>query len=722
MNELVITGYDKDTLSQVSSYMSVMHDKTDTGALGLYLSFSKVAEMVCSDKELEDSIKDLFGSYKYCGFKLSVNRFKRPSKGEAFSMKNKDLFFYEGIVFDIVAKSPECKEDKLVTAFLEFCRKTRFPVPNGFSYTGDGGVHLHYSLKNCLHNIGKGLKGVRFHLGKRLKCFLDDYSDASGQWYELSKKSYEEDMRDILPGTMNLKTGRMCEFFSLNVDPYSFDLLMDNCRHYGDVFKPKVQFKDNSRISKFVRQTNREFTKKEDRPDAAVVTVNKRRVLGLFELKKMGYKFICHEEEAVFLLSQCLKRLKWSESDIRKAMRVFLRDLYPVSKAKLDIFATDNRVYKFRNETIAKMLGFRIDDPDLVKAFHIHPRIEKKFGLKKNTLQRAKTFIAVAKILKDNMYLPNQDIADKTGLTLDQVKKAAGKLRKSISDIEAWSKTSFEDTAFILGYFAALNKTSVPESDTESFAMPKEDADLSGIVDEKISGYWEACLPDNFECGFFALRGLSETQYKILYIEDIGLGGSDQRRTVTKVFDPARVVYSSEYYANLSKKLFSGVIVAPKPDMTIMFGNTIGVFPQHDCKYTFRYYPSTIRKYHLEAGEPIEDYETKSLLWVYYKYVDAYKYMLKLYRRARKWYKYGVTRFDPDTANNAIELAKDLIDDLIYLENAFAEEYKKSISSHSGIKGISAYTLNKRTFIYIIESNKAKAAYKSKTAYKSKAA
>ena len=84
--------------------------------------------------------------------------------------------------------------------------------------------------------------------------------------------------------------------------------------------------------------------------------------------------------------------------------------------------------------------------------------------------------------------------------------------------------------------------------------------------------------------------------------------------------------------------------------------------------------------------------------------------MLKLYRRARRWYKYGVTRFDPDTANNAIELAKDLIDDLIYLENAFAEEYKKSISGHSGIKGISAYTLNKRTFIYIIESNKAKAA------------
>ena len=389
--------------------------------------------------DYETNRKDVF---------CSVNLFKFFGTGKN-EMRTDNICNYNLIAIRLVLKqdNPDSTniESELMDHYFEFCGHDTYCVPNAFSYEGDGNVILYYSLIPCIKGIERGLTALKYEMAKNINVFLGAYAAKTGILYEIDTRTFDCSAKVRLPGTINTKTGLMCEFYETNFPKYPFELLLSY---------QKVNFDDWDRLNREPsKTTNRTTLKniakkaklgiipKSDKCGKKIRNLMKLRIYGIFEWFD-NKSYISNNEQAInicFMLRQFCKALNMETKDELEIAEEFCRMYTFIEKNDMISLTSNKKPYIYSNQKIAELLGTTVDDPEFIRIFHVCVSKPKKYGMKGNRAKRAQNYIKVAKIMAFDSRISNRELCDRTELSIDQVKKIAAQFRKNPSDAEIWA-------------------------------------------------------------------------------------------------------------------------------------------------------------------------------------------------------------------------------------------------------------------------------------------
>lgn len=468
-----IKSYEKQTEEQMKAYMDTLHPAVNKARYVVMFGEGCHHEMSGMPNYIKKHFMEHFEEYKYDNVFCMLNATNKFVTSEKSDRLAKNIFNYDTLMFDIDAKGENLGgyENQFVDELFNFCKMNLFPLPNAFSYTGSGGIHLYYTIVPCYPGLGKAIKSLKYIMADKLKAFIDDYRDSYGMDYVIDTKVFDDMRMDRVPGTMNPKTGRMCEFFTTNAERYTFRNLLNynddidmldwdrvlraakNNYFYGKGKHTKIVFSnyDKSKKRKIINtnpKKNPDYLEKNLKP------VLNRRINGFFELAKMGYDFKGARETSCFALRQICRNCRLSEEKEIELLHKLNECFYEPFDEKFLLNHTDSkRQYKFSNESLAEQLGLDVTDEMFVKAFHATPKIVKAYGFNKPTLRRAKIYIAVAGELSKDITTTVKTISRRTGFTIDQVKKAVAVLRHDPEGLAHWNNISLDEYEYIIEYF-----------------------------------------------------------------------------------------------------------------------------------------------------------------------------------------------------------------------------------------------------------------------------
>ena len=239
MDNSFVISFNKDIESQASGYMYTLHGLTTAQAnFVLYMGDGCTYMKHGNIEKVVKHIKDWFNKDDHdcnnCFISINAfNPFMHCPKGEKADMKEfkntKNLYSLDTLLLDIDAKGENLigMEDQVVSYVINRMVNDEFPLPNAFSYSGSGGIHLYYAMVPVYPSARGAVRTLKIIMSHKIDRILDDYLQDTGMEYEVDFKTLDVQRNDRLPGTMNPKTGRMCEFFKTIVPPYTFQKLID---------------------------------------------------------------------------------------------------------------------------------------------------------------------------------------------------------------------------------------------------------------------------------------------------------------------------------------------------------------------------------------------------------------------------------------------------------------------------------------------------------------
>ena len=228
--------------------------------------------------------------------------------------------------------------------------------------------------------------------------------------YVVDTRVFDTLRLDRVPGTMNGKTGRMCEFFTTDVKRYTFKLLLgynDDISlldwdkiakvakinfHYGKGKHTKIDLSEYKEYKKRAKRTCKGIRTKDH-----VERMLNSRIQGFFNLAEQGYEFRGARETSCFALRQICRSLNLDKETELDYLHKLNNCFYEPLDDPFLIKHTDSRqFYRFSNETLAAHVGLDANDPMFLNAFRQKAKTVKEYGLNKCHVIRAQTYIAVA--------------------------------------------------------------------------------------------------------------------------------------------------------------------------------------------------------------------------------------------------------------------------------------------------------------------------------------
>lgn len=733
-----INDYEKNTEAQMTAYFDTLHPNINKARFVVMFGSGTGYELSGMSNYIKKHFMNDFEKYKYENIFCTVNAANKFVHGEAKDRNAKCIYHYDTLMFDIDAKGDNLSgfENQLVDEFVSFCEMRQFPIPNAFSYSGSGGIHLYYTIKPCYPGLGKAIKALKYIMAEKIGEFLDSYRDSYGMDYVVDVKVFDDMRMDRVPGTMNPKTGRMCEFFTTNVERYTFNILLNynddielldwnsilktakNNYFYGKDKHTKIILSPYKKKD-FISKPKNGIDYKKDQ----LFPMLRKRIDGFFKLAEMGYDFKGARETSCFALRQICRNCETDEETEIELLHKLNDCFYEPFDESFLLKHTDSpRQYKFSNEVLAAHLGLDVNDELFIKAFQAKPKLVKEYGFNKNTLRRAKVFIAVAGELTRDKNITINEMVNKTGFTLDQVKKTAAFLRKDPEGLARWSVTTLDDYDFIINYLRShsskgnsvkkkkINGCKVEADKNKDIIIIYKKNDLIPSMGEKIVIPYSIIEPTPIkyavthksmflmsqlvmlknEANKFQDRnphhkrvskliGMCHSIVSAVYSFGNPLGYFDflVRELNIPEYTSHRIVfgywnYSSDYIKAFSDKYFGDGLIdnAKIPNIIPMYNDQIEEFPIYKKPDTFKYQPFTIYNHYYNIWDN-DDNIFEYIPLTYCDYYNQLQNLLSSYKMHRDIYNKFSKVWNVEMCNQSVKYAKQLIEEMYKCEKEY---------------------------------------------------
>jgi len=217
------------------------------------------------------------------------------------------------------------------------------PKPTAYSYSGGGGIHLYYAIERLpALSMKDSVKKIKKIIISQIDIILR--TDENIPFVKIGKRTYRYNVDtrvsdnqrcDRLPGSINPKTGKMVEFYTLG-KKYTWEEFCD--------YFPKDTKKEKNNVPL-----------KMDVNDKVALRINEGRRKGMLRLAYSGKKFEGCREVACFLMSNFCQYM----NDIQKKQSLEELNNYfyePLSEKELNGILRSTKTYRFSNKTIADFL------------------------------------------------------------------------------------------------------------------------------------------------------------------------------------------------------------------------------------------------------------------------------------------------------------------------------------------------------------------------------
>lgn len=502
--------YPTMTDAQVDAYLTILHGTLDDRAR-LVLSFGEKCNYIKSGNV--NYIRKNFSKWfyengdQYQNVFISLNQFNGFMNKDYNEKSEKNLFSIDTLMFDIDAKGENLsgQEDYLMSLLFSDMIKDDLPLPNAFSYSGSGGVHIYYCIKTSHHSMAKAVKALKYILAKKLSSIIDDISQNTGMYYELDTSVFDNVRNDRLAGTMNPKTGRMCEFFATNVERYTFQELIgyaeikeidwDRMRkaaqknyYYGKNTNSKIIVSEFKKSNKPVKKNG---TGKTDSCTKYFRPVAEKRVNGIMALAKSGYGFRGCREKTCFVFRQMCRQAGFDSQKEIEMLRELNSYFYEPFDEYFLIKHTDSKkIYKYSNALLAQMMNIEPDSNEYKIVFGQYNSnfVIREYGFTPRELKTIERYSQISKIKNNNSKITIAAIKEITAYPIDSIKRICAVLSKNKSDIKVWAEldyTNEENYKFIKNYLSSHKLY----SKNENAETPSESSDEKSCEKEILTVY-----------------------------------------------------------------------------------------------------------------------------------------------------------------------------------------------------------------------------------------
>ena len=447
---LEIKAYERQPDEQFSAFLNTVYNSSkafESAGVELLMGNDCSYRTIGKKRHIIKSFKEHYEEYYNQNCFVSINYFNpfiSALKSEVKRTRsNKSLWSIDHIMIDIdsVGENQNGCEDMFIERYLAEAEQETIPLFNAFSYSGSGGIHLYFCFQSIHKNSKNVIKAFSFKLAEMIQLVVDSL-EKDGVYYKIDTKVFATLANDRVPGSINPKTGRMCEFFSTNVERYNLSELMSFVQNSGYEWVDYEEYQEEKERKRSVKRAKREKAKakrgKKDYTQNQLVALGLSRIKSLFKLAESGYDFRSHRETSAFYLRCCCETARYTEEETENALLELNQYFYkPLSEHEL-LYTTQLRgtVYKFTNERAAvDYLGIDVDSDEYRIAFP-HTKVKPLLNGKQEKM--ALRFQSIAKLKNDNPGIMIKDIADKLHITKDQVKRVNAALNRDMSGYLKW--------------------------------------------------------------------------------------------------------------------------------------------------------------------------------------------------------------------------------------------------------------------------------------------
>lgn len=756
---LEFTTFDyEDPTSHMMAFLQRFHtngnsEQNETGRL--FVRFGKSFKSIIENGNVDFLARMFFERFEnnkeinhkdvFC----SLNIFTKNGSGKKGTGKNEmrrnNLYLYDLIAYKFVPVDidSDYNEKRLMQNFLAYCNDKTYCVPNGFMYEGDGSVTLLYSLEPCKDTLGNAITALKYTMAKEFEKFLARYARHTGCVYKLDKKLFKSSSMIRMPGTQNTSTGRMCELILTNVETYSFQKLLD----YQDVDMTKWDRITNAALNNRNTEPMKEselidsmesgklgIKGKDIHYGSKVKRLMQYRIDGLFEWfsdpSRLKFYDVRRNIKICFMLRQFCKTIGMPVEEEIETVCNFNTRFCRIRKEQMLMQTTGSRIYKFTNEYIAKLLDVSVSDPEFIKTFHIKTEKLKKYGMKGNRLKRAGNYKAVARAMEYQPDITNAELVEKTGLSLDQVKKIAADLRKNSSAIKFWSwmelsiKSEAEKAEAYLNTHGYNKKASAEKYKKTKEAMKEsEEVEIENEIPANVEGLInyartelkniESRDPRNKQFFDFLVKCKKFLILKpVKYEKDIDRIESFLLLCGVPKYTAKHLIHGYEHYTkadldDYNDFLFNGTIVVPEPHYDLMYAiesYLIKSFPTYD-KNGFTYRTSTLEKYYYGYSYKKGIKKLSPVPKMYYGYQEKISSIKKVLSKLHQKYNKAILRYDFPKVNSIVGIAETYVGVLQYMTSEYNLKLKELCKKESRYIGFDQRQANMMTRMIIIEES-----------------
>ena len=369
---------------------------------------------------------------------VTLNSYKKSNPHHKYCKRDdKNLWGIDTIMIDIDAPTELLGvEDELIDVLKWAWELDKIPMPNLYSYTGSGGVHLYYCFERLPKSMRDSINALKWGIAEKIIDFEDEFPVRNGFTYKVDTKIFDNQRLDRVPGSIHENTGVMCKCFSTGRDKYTYKELVS----YFDEERWRAEYKiaDARKYINKKRGIGEQTPKKEKSsfippsnlsksiplsPDALTkddIVLTKKRIKAMFILAKNGKDFKNCREIACFILRNWCMQLKYSNTQTEKTLNEFNALLKtPLTQKELLNNTRSNKLYKFSNNYLK--LNLNLNEKEMVvftKKYRPGDRKERTIIDKVN----------IAKLLVKGY--TSEEICEKLSISLSLLKRRRTEMKK----------------------------------------------------------------------------------------------------------------------------------------------------------------------------------------------------------------------------------------------------------------------------------------------------
>lgn len=442
--------------TQVERYFSALHSHP-TGLKGGVFTFmekNKFKEQYSHGyKKSVDKITTLLEKKERPVF-VTLNSYKKDDSYARYCKRDdKHLWGIDTIMIDIDAPTQLLGvEDELIDILQWAWQLDKIPMPNLYSYTGSGGVHLYYCIERLPKSMRQSINALKWAIAEKIIEFEEEFPMRDGYTYHVDTKIFDSQRLDRVPGSIHETTGVMCRCFETGKERYKYkellshfdeerwraDYKIENARKYISK-KRGVKLQEEVKDKKTKIIEDHPTTHQPSQPlihDALTkddIRLTQKRVKGLFILAKNGCEFKNCREISCFILRNWLMQLNYSKAKADKVLADFNALLKePLSEKELMQNTRSKKLYKFSNAYLKETLN--LTDEEMVvfyKRYRPGDRKERTLIDKVN----------IAKLLLQGF--TSEQICEKLSISLSLLKRRRTEMKKA-EGLQYWANYKIE--------------------------------------------------------------------------------------------------------------------------------------------------------------------------------------------------------------------------------------------------------------------------------------
>lgn len=440
-----MANLDNEIRMQVERYFSALHLHPEglKGGVFTLMEKNKFKEQFSHGyKKSVDKITSLLEKKERPVF-VTLNSYKKDNPYDRYCKRDdKHLWGIDTIMIDIDAPTQLVGvEDELINILQWAWELNKIPMPNLYSYTGSGGVHLYYCIERLPKSMQQSINALKWAIAEKIIAYENDFPMREGFTYKVDTKIFDNQRLDRVPGSIHEETGIMCRCFETGKTRYKYkellshfdeerwraDYKIDNARRYINKLRG-INPQEDSATKEPVRIIENNPPTRQSTPSLSHealtkddIRLTRKRVKAMFILAKNGKDFLNCREIACFILRNWLMQLNYSNAKIEKTLLEFNSLLKePLSEKELFQNTRANKLYKFSNSYLKDTLN--LTDEEAV-AFYKRYRPGDR---KERTLIDK---INIAKLLLQGF--SSEEICEKLSISLSLLKRRRTEMKKA---------------------------------------------------------------------------------------------------------------------------------------------------------------------------------------------------------------------------------------------------------------------------------------------------